>query len=166
MARKTKADLPPNTSTDKATHAEVEQRIQAVVAMVLDGYSRSDIAEYALKKWNISPATVDDIYLPRAKERIAERSKTVLESKFDIVLEMAFRLYKTAMAQGNLRVANSTLQEINRMLGNHAPNRSELTGKDGAPIQLEDTKQPDFSGWTVEQLLAWRRMANDEPDNG
>lgn len=159
MPRKPKSELPPPA---KATDAEVEQRIQVVVAMVLDGYSRGDIIEYARKKWEIEAGSIDNLYLPRAKERIAERSKMVLESKFDMLLDMAFRLYKKAIEQGNLRVANSTLQEINKMLGNHSPTRSEVTGREGGAIELKDTNAPDFSGWTIEQLLEWRKAANGE----
>jgi hypothetical protein len=141
----------------KATNAEVEQRVTVVVAMLLDGHSRSEITEYGSKKWGIDPRTIDDTYLPKARERIQADMDTRRKEYADDVLAMHFRLYAEAKHKGAYAAANRTLDMINRIMGTYAPTKSEVTGKDGQPVQISDPNMPDFSTWTFEQLMEWKK---------
>ena len=152
----------------KATNAEVEQRVTVIVAMLLDGHSRSEIIQYATKNWRINIDAVDHIYIPKAKVRIqedmAERRKEHFENsekrreeaKKDL-LAIHYRLYAEAKRNKQYAAANRTLDMINRIEGTYAPTKSELTGKDGQPLQISDSNMPDFSTWTFEQLMEWKK---------
>jgi hypothetical protein len=141
----------------KATQNDIEQRVAIVVAMLLDGHSRGEIISYAQKNWNITPDTTDDIYLTKARERIKSDMAEKRKTHIDDLLGMHFRLYAEAKHKGAYAAANRTLDMINRIMGTYAPTKSELTGKDGQPLQISDSNMPDFSTWTFEQLMEWKK---------
>lgn len=143
----------------KSTDAQVEEKVTIIVAMLLDGRTRPEIAEYALKKWKLQPSTIDDVYLPKARERIKKEGELRLEKDMATLLEMHYRLYAKEMSDKAYTAANRTLDMINRILGTYAPTKSELTGKDGKPISIQDEKAIDLSEWTIEQLIEYRKAA-------
>lgn len=70
---------------------------------------------------------VDDI-----KSRVAEKAEWTAADRLRMLADIAERTQKE-----DPRVAVSAIAEANKMQGSHAPTKTELTGKDGAPIQTE-----------------------------
>ena len=64
----------------------------------------------------------------------------------------------------NLAAAVSAVAELNRMDGDHAPIRGELTGKDGGPIVIDDMARlkamsPEERKARIEELIGKRDAA-------
>ena len=55
----------------KATAAETEVRISAIMKMLVSGTPRPDILRYAATNWNVKPRTTDTL-IAKAKDRFAE----------------------------------------------------------------------------------------------
>lgn len=63
-----------------------------------------------------------------------------------------------------LQAVLSCIDRRCRLLGLDAPTKSELTGKDGKPIEVEQKAKPDLSKLSVDELLQLRQMVAKATD--
>lgn len=71
-------------------------------------------------------------------ERIAEKAEWSAADRLRMLADIAMKT-----SGEDPRVAVSAIAEANRMQGSHAPAKTEVTGKDGAPVQSEVTHKLD-----------------------
>jgi len=94
----------------------VNQRVETIKNMILDGYSRYKILEYTGKKWNIKRAMTDH-YIARAQLRIAEEAKESDPEYFNKTKQRYERLFKKNIKEGKLPEARRVLTDLNKVLG-------------------------------------------------
>lgn len=147
----------PRKITPRATEAEVEQRVSALVKMTLDGFSRLDMCEYALKRWDLDPTTLDNTYFPKVRAVIHEQAQAHMAHAYEDAIERAQQLHRLAIQQKNLRVAHLAQTELNKLQGLYAAQKVEVSGK----IEGELT---DLSALTFEQLYELKHGRKPDAD--
>ncbi len=131
----------------KATKAQVEQRIEEVLRIRVDGAEFWDVREYAREKekeegsaWFVAedgnPLSDGQLwrYIGRADKLLAESCRASRKKLFRRHLAQRRNLYAKAVSQGDVRAALATLDSEAKLLGLFAPTKTEVTGKGGAPI--------------------------------
>ncbi|RDB99542.1 hypothetical protein C1866_01310 [Eggerthella lenta] len=114
----------------KSTAAAVELRTAKVAELLIDGWSRARICEYALKmRWGVSDGQVDR-YIAAARERIKAGCSKDTEAKCALAETRLEALYGKAVEAGDLRLAlnvvkeQRALQGLNEASGVAAPDRN------------------------------------------
>jgi hypothetical protein len=79
----------------KATKAEQELRIKEVVQLKMQGYSRSEIIEYARKKWGIDRAAIDNLRAIATQKIIEVNEETIVED-IAVITASYWQLYRNA----------------------------------------------------------------------
>ena len=92
-----------------------------------------------------------------------EEKKKWLKLTVDMGLKTKTDAWGNKVAH-NLAAAVSAVAELNRMDGDHAPIRGELTGKDGGPIVIDDMARlkamsPEERKARIEELIGKRDAA-------
>lgn len=136
----------PRRITPRATEAETQQRVSVLVKMTLDGYTRLDMIEYALKKWNLDAGSLDNTYFPKVRAVIHEQAQAHMAHAYEDAIERAQQLHRMAIQQKNLRAAHLAQTELNKLQGLYAAQKVHVEGK----IEGEIT---DLSHLTFEQLM-------------
>jgi hypothetical protein len=119
----------------------------------LEGARRSVIVENAIKKWGIETAQADT-YIARAKTLIQQEAEERRAIGFEFAMNALLDMVRSG--EKNSRVRLGAIAELNKMLGNYAPTNLNLKA------QLEDSKAPNLSGLTIEELIAYRKAIKDE----
>lgn len=99
----------------KSTKAEVFQRVSEVQTLLLDGYTRSTILQYA-SKWLVSDRMVDE-YIAQANVNIKEVSKAGLENDLAIIVSAMWDTFRRAKAAGNIGEMRQTLTALAKLKG-------------------------------------------------
>ena len=115
------------TKADKLT---VEQRVEAVYRLILDGWTSEQILQNAAKSWGIKDRTGYD-YIGKAWQRIeavaaperAEHHRRAVAAHYQMLREAKTIKEKLAVWAA-----------LSRLQGLDAPKAVELSGKDGEPI--------------------------------
>lgn len=136
----------PKKITPRATEAETEQRVNLLVKMTLDGYTRQDMIEYALNKWQLDAGSLDNTYFPKVRAVIHEQAQAHMAHAYEDAIERATQLHRLAIQQKNLRAAHLAQTELNKLQGLYAAQKVHVEGK----IEGEIT---DLSHLTFEQLM-------------
>jgi len=126
----------------KPTAAEYRKRVNHVAAMLATGSARADIMQYGAEKWDLSIRAVDNL-IARATVEIreaADSTKTDDEANARAIYMMVLR---EQIGRRDFRGAVATNDKLCRLLGLNAPERTEHTGADGAP--LVPTTQADLA---------------------
>lgn len=122
-------------SGSKPTNAELDRRINQVMKLIVNGVDRAGILQYTSEKteWNVTDRTIDD-YIAKATEIIKTYSAPLREDEMGKAMLRLTNLYARNMQINDFKAALATQKEINALLGMYAPEKKELTGKDGAPL--------------------------------
>jgi hypothetical protein len=121
----------------RSTKADFLKRVEAVFKLRLGGAEFADIREYATapeQGWNVSDSQLWR-YIAAADKLIKERFDARAEHLLNRHLLQRRTLYAHAMGAGDFRVALAVLQDEAKLEGLYPPNRTELTGKDGGPVE-------------------------------
>lgn len=140
MSKARKSDKP----FKKATNIEVERRAFEVQRMLLECKGRPEILQYMTNKYDMSVRTAD-FYIHRAR-RIIHRDLSKRETlSIGWHIRARQNIIDKATEQGDTRAALAALADIAKLQGMYIE-KTEVTGKDGAPIEI---KWPDGSDPTA-----------------
>jgi len=148
-------------SQRRPTVVEIERFAKAIV---LDGKTQADAFRAAFPDSTAKPETAQRnavllASLPSVRTRIEElkqQAKEEFQKHFGATLEWKTRMLMKAVELGysvriddkgneipnGISAAVSAISELNRMSGDHAPTKSELSGRNGAPIETDNQ-------WTI-----------------
>jgi hypothetical protein len=164
----------------KATNAQVQARVEEVLAIRLDGAEFWDVREYAREKeqeegsaWHVAegdkPLSDGQLwrYIGRADKMIAESCRASRKKLLRRHLAQRRNLYAKAVSQGDMRTALAAADSEAKLLGLFAPIRVRHGGdKKSGPIVIRD--ETDLDHATVEELRLLRdlRLRLEERRNG
>lgn len=120
------------TKADKLT---VEQRVEAVYRLILDGWTSEQIVQNSSKSWRVTDRQVYK-YIEKAWERIeavaaperAEHHRRAVAAHYQMLREA-----KTIKEKATVWAA------LSRLLGLDAPKAVEVSGKGGGPLSIQMT---------------------------
>ncbi len=116
--RKLRSPPPPTPEhNDKDTLAGIDSKITEVKILLLNGYTRSEIHDYALKKEFCKSIRQVDVYIKRATELIKEHNLATFEENMSLVMANLWDLYKRTKASGKLRDAHGIIMSIAKLKG-------------------------------------------------
>jgi hypothetical protein len=134
----------------KTNRAAIAVRVSQILPLVIDGASTQEIVRFAAEKtsWgHVSRRTVEN-YIARAREQIIASSADEAAWHAARALARYERLYWRASVKGDLGQCRQTEEAIVRLLGLSAPERRELSGPGGGPLEA----QVDLSRLSDEEL--------------
>jgi hypothetical protein len=121
----------------KSTQATIRQRVEEVLQIRLLGAEFPDIRQHAAQnQWDVSDRQLWR-YVHESDAILAETLEKDREKLFNRHLAQRHALYARAVAAGDLSTARAVLKDEAELLGLYPPKRTELTGKDGGPLQTE-----------------------------
>ncbi len=132
----------------KATKVQVQARVEEVLRIRLDGAEFWDVREYAREKeqepgsaWKLKrgekPLSDGQLwrYVARADQLLADSCRASRKKLLRRHLAQRRNLYAKAVGAGDTRTALAVLADEAQLLGLYPPKKSEITGKDGGPLQ-------------------------------
>lgn len=137
----------------KATNDEIERRVEETAFLLAAGSTKSDLHQAIGQKYNLHWRTVD-IYIARARAFLLKQAnKTRDEVRADAVNFYESILKNPTSTTRERLQARTRLDEI---YGIDAPRRTELSGPDGKPMQVQTKTEPQFDISTLskEEVLA------------
>lgn len=123
----------------KATQVEIEQRVNTVYELLMNGASRHAICQHAAKTWGISRRTTDRL-IALANKVFEEESATVRERELGKAIRRLETLFLRSMHVQDYKTCLSVQREINTLLGLNAPARSEIKIEDWRTQAIADIK--------------------------
>lgn len=101
--------------------------------------------------------------IERTKKRQRKSAKGVIDASIETEQRDGNPAFLDGMLKCNAGI-DSCIDRRCKLLGLNAPTKSELTGKDGGPIQTEQVTKPDLSKLSLEELLNLRQMMSKATD--
>jgi hypothetical protein len=129
----------------KSTAIEVQSRVNKIFELLIQGATRAQIHQYAASTaknddeqiikvpWGLGERAIDE-YISKANELFSEHSKVFADRETGKAILRYNQLYTRALKKGDLKSALSSQQALCALLGLNAPTKSEMTGKNGAPL--------------------------------
>jgi hypothetical protein len=108
------------TSKPKSSRYVFQRRVEQTYQMLIWGYMRNDVIEFARENWHVSERQARR-YLDAAYERFAETASRDRQILLGIAAERFSLLFNQATTRWNIPVALAVLQEANNLLLNQAP---------------------------------------------
>jgi hypothetical protein len=143
----------------KSSKVEVRKRVEEVFKLRLGGAEFADVVQYASapeQNWGVSERQLWN-YIAAADKLVKERFDARAEHLLHRHLLQRRTLYAHAMGAGDFRTALAVLQDEAKLEGLYPATKTELTGKDGGPLQwaaaLKDVSDEEL---TVMARLAER----------
>ena len=136
----------------KGTRGEVEQRVQIVQRMIVQGDHTAHILQHCADHWQLSPRQ-GATYIARASERIKAAGAIEAALELGRAIERLHGLYAAAAAGGQLRTCLAVAQELHKLLGLYPPHRSEIGGLGGGPLQIEQRGLPPLPDDLLDDIL-------------
>jgi hypothetical protein len=111
----------------KATHAEIQIRINTIFDMVVKGISRKNIVRYCAENFKIESRQVDE-YLSRVYDEIKETySKEDKEKLISKQMAQLDDLYLKSYNNEDYRECRSIIESRSKLLGLNAPDKTDVT---------------------------------------
>jgi hypothetical protein len=133
----------------KTSKQVIDSRVERIAKAVIKGVPSADIVETFVKSEGVTRATVY-VYIEQARELIKETAKDKSDIEYQISLSVLRldKLYFMNEKANNYPECRAVLESKAKMLGFNAPTKTELTGKDGQPlnpnkIELDYSKLSD-----------------------
>ena len=117
----------------KADKLTTEQRVEAVYRLILDGWTVEQILQNSSKSWRVSDRQVYK-YITAAWERIEAVAAPQREEHLNRAVAAGYQMLREAKT---VKEKMAVWSFMARLLGLNAPERTELTGKDGGPVASE-----------------------------
>ena len=117
----------------KADKLTTEQRTEAVYRLILDGWSVDQIVENGRKSWRIKDAMIYR-YIDKAWQRIEAVAAPQREEHLNRAVAAGYQMLREAKT---VKEKMAVWSFMARLLGLNAPERTELTGRDGGPVATE-----------------------------
>jgi len=153
-----------------ATDAEIKERRRRTAALIFQGLPKTDVFEKVAEKYDCSPVTVKNDWFNRKKwmrevwdleDEQAIINDIIAETKW--IKERYYQIYENTEHGNNklgalkgIRQCNKDLIEILQDMGilTKEPNKVELTGKDGGPLEITAVAQMADEWEDVEEIEA------------
>jgi len=121
----------------RITNAELENRVNTIHDMLVLGVRRADILRFTSEKtdWNVSSRQIDS-YMALATELIKSAGVLDRETEISSMKQRLELLWRKNMQIQDYKAALAVLKERGSLLGIYAPDKKEISGKDGSPITL------------------------------
>ena len=104
-------------SNPKSGKAVNSQRVTEVQALLLEGFTRSSILQYASKKrWSVSDRSVDE-YISKAWLNIKEINQATLQENMAIITGKLWEVYRKASKAQDLTEQRQALMAIAKIKG-------------------------------------------------
>ena len=116
----------------KADKLTTEQRTEAVYRLILDGWTVEQILQNSSKSWRVSDRQVYK-YITAAWQRIEAVAAPQREEHFNRAVAAGYQMLREAKT---VKEKMTVWAFMARLLGLNAPERTELTGKDGGPVAI------------------------------
>lgn len=97
---------------NKSTMAEVQQRIDVVYQMLLQGLGKQEIVRYCADKWKVGVRTTEK-YIHRATIELGHVSNEERQSALGSAVKRLNSIYYKAMKKDDLKTAIVAQKEIN-----------------------------------------------------
>jgi hypothetical protein len=120
----------------RVTKTELARRVEAVLQLRLLSAEFYDIRREAERlKWNVSDAQLWR-YVAKADEAIAQALEKDRGKLIGRAIAQRQALYARCMATADYSTAARILADRDKLLGLYPAEKKEVTGKDGAPMEL------------------------------
>jgi len=100
----------------RSTKVTVLQRIKEVTSMLIKGYSREDILQFASKKWKVSDRQIDD-YISKAKTELTDSIKKDIKYDYSKAVRRYEELFMFCMKKKDYKTALSANKELATLQG-------------------------------------------------
>ena len=117
------------TKADKLT---VEQRVEAVYRLILDGWTQEQILQNSSKSWRVTDRQVYK-YIDKAWERIRAVNDAELSEHKRRAVAAHYQMLREAKT---VKEKATVWAALSRLLGLDAPKAVELSGKDGEALRV------------------------------
>jgi transposase len=101
---------------DRTSKADLELRVLAVVSMIEEGRSRSEILLHCANEYGVSRST-GDRYIEEAYEHFKESYKPHMQRSAEISKRRLEAIYQKSMKKEDYRTALMALAQLNRIQG-------------------------------------------------
>jgi len=124
----------------RPTKAEHQRRVNEVVRLLCEGQCRASIVQFASETWGVVERTVDD-YIREATATLRTLGEADVVEQRGLAIRRHEELYKLSRDAGpfSYSEARLNLAEISKLHGLYAPERKEVFGKDGGPLEARVT---------------------------
>ena len=124
----------------RQSDAIIEERIDKIFELVVDGLPRRLILEIVKKKtdWGIEVAQIDN-YIRKATARLKAIGQVHREEEINKAIIRLNSLFYLAKNDKDYRAAIAAQKELTSLLGLAAPTKLEHTGANGGPIVVDGT---------------------------
>jgi hypothetical protein len=110
----------------KSDSSELDRRINTVYLLVLQGFVRKQIIQYAAENWEVGERQVDT-YLAKARELYKKNASEDFEGKKHEILTQYYDLYRKNYELEDYKECKGVLKEIAAVLGIEAPKKLDMT---------------------------------------
>lgn len=100
----------------KVNDAESKRRVSQIYALLMQGYQRKKITEYAFKHWGIKERQADE-YTKKAKLLVQDDFDDNIEYKRTEILAQYYDLYNKNYEEENYQECRNVLKQISDVLG-------------------------------------------------
>lgn len=114
-----------------------EVNINLVADKILEGWSRKDVENYAMKELNVSKTTARR-YMEEATKRVGKLFEERFESKLPSIAGSFQQIYERAMRDGDLKSANEAMKNLAMLLG-HMKTKVESKTEITTSSELKET---------------------------
>lgn len=101
---------------DRATLAEISERISFIIKEAMRGQAKSDIMQAIAKKYEISERMCNEMY-SRAMKQIVEDNRQSTAESAGILIRKFWEIAEEAKSVGEYAPAISSLKEVSRLKG-------------------------------------------------
>ena len=121
----------------KATKVAKNQRIRAVLELLLSDTPRPDIMQYSASNWGLTTRQTDT-YISWANDLVSEEAARIQAKAFEQHLAKRGMLRHKALKAGDMRLAFEILRVETKLLGLYPAKESKVTNLDVDLSQLTD----------------------------
>jgi hypothetical protein len=126
----------------KATEAEMTRRINDVYKLLVLGYDRPYILQYASETWKASERSADD-YMARARALIDAQAGRDREEHLKIALSRLDMIFGAAYVNGDYKDALGAQHQVNKIIGLYAPVNQTVTLSGAIDVKAYKGISPD-----------------------
>lgn len=119
----------------KADRLTVEQRVEAVYRLILDGWTSEQIVQNSSKSWRVTDRQVYK-YIDKAWERIRAVNDVELSEHKRRAVSAHYQMLREAKT---VKEKAMVWAALSRLMGLDAPKAVEVSGKDGGPLSIQMT---------------------------
>jgi hypothetical protein len=119
MGKQKLRHLNPKQQQEQLNKILTLQRQNDIIAMLLDGKGTKEVCEYIAHKYGVSPVTVQNVYISRAREAIRQRKNYEVKELIMIHLARYEDIYHKLVMMKAQGLAMRALQAKEKLLGFH-----------------------------------------------